>query len=159
MVSGGCLCGAIRFEVTRFVGPFELCHCSRCRKASGAAFTAMIGVNAEDFSWLSGRDEIRRYEAPVIGEVKGRRPDQDQPPPMTADTSVVYLFVRSARVGRPARPQVKSLVRGALSPTSPFERTVKAGVGCLPSGQPCGRTGNAEVASYSLADGVGLAAA
>lgn len=65
MISGGCLCGAIRFEVARFVGPFELCHCSRCRKASGSAFTAMIGVQAEDVSWISGREEIRRYEAPV----------------------------------------------------------------------------------------------
>jgi hypothetical protein len=65
MVSGGCLCGAIRFEVARFVGPFELCHCSRCRKASGSAFAAMIGVKAEDFSWISGVEEIRRYEAPV----------------------------------------------------------------------------------------------
>ena len=65
MISGGCLCGAVRFEVARFVGPFELCHCSRCRKASGSAFAAMIGVKTDDFSWVSGRDEIQRYEAPV----------------------------------------------------------------------------------------------
>ena len=52
MISEGCLCGAIRFEVARFVGPFELCHCSRCRKASGSAFSAMIGVRAEDVSRL-----------------------------------------------------------------------------------------------------------
>ena len=73
MVSGGCLCGAIRFEVARFVGPFELCHCSRCRKASGSAFAAMIGVKAEDFSWISGRDQIRRYEAPVRTHPPGFR--------------------------------------------------------------------------------------
>ena len=73
MVSGGCLCGAIRFEVARFVGPFELCHCSRCRKASGSAFAAMIGVKAEDFSWISGRDQIQRYEAPVQKHPPGFR--------------------------------------------------------------------------------------
>jgi hypothetical protein len=66
MISGGCLCGVIRFEVARFVGPFELCHCSRCQKASGSAFVSTIGVRAEDVSWIAGRDAIRRYEAPVL---------------------------------------------------------------------------------------------
>ena len=73
MISGGCLCGAVRFEVARFVGPFELCHCSRCRKASGSAFAAMIGVKTDDFSWVSGRDEIQRYEAPVEKRPPGFR--------------------------------------------------------------------------------------
>ena len=71
MIRGGCLCGAIRFEVERFVGPFELCHCSRCRKVSGSAFTAMIGVDAADFRWISGRGEIVVYEAPVIKRAPG----------------------------------------------------------------------------------------
>jgi hypothetical protein len=62
---GGCLCGAIRFEVAAFVGPFELCHCPKCRKASGSAFHALVGVRSEDVHWISGRDAIVRYEAPV----------------------------------------------------------------------------------------------
>ena len=41
---GGCLCGGIVFEVAKFEGPFELCHCTRCRKVSGSAFVAAIGV-------------------------------------------------------------------------------------------------------------------
>lgn len=65
MIRGGCLCRAIRFEVARFVGPFEFCHCPRCRKAFGSAFAALIGVKAEDVSWLSGRTEIQRFEAPI----------------------------------------------------------------------------------------------
>ena len=65
MIRGSCLCGAVKFEVTRFVGPFEYCHCSRCRKVSGGAFASMVGVAAEDFAWISGRDEIESYVAPV----------------------------------------------------------------------------------------------
>jgi len=65
VIAGGCLCGAVRFEVERFVGPFELCHCSRCRKASGSAFVPGIGVRARDFRWVAGEDLVRRYEAPV----------------------------------------------------------------------------------------------
>lgn len=66
MIEGGCLCGAIRFAIDAFVGPFELCHCSRCRKASGSAFVAGVGVRTADFHWIAGRDRVRRYEAPVV---------------------------------------------------------------------------------------------
>ena len=66
MIGGGCLCGGIRFEVERFVGPFELCHCNRCRKRSGTAFAAMIGVRADDFRWLQGRELIRSYDLEIV---------------------------------------------------------------------------------------------
>ncbi|MEM8766102.1 MAG: GFA family protein [Pseudomonadota bacterium] len=68
MITGGCLCGAVRFEVDAFVGPFELCHCSRCRKVSGSAFVAAIGVRRSEFRWLSGEELINRYEAPLLEE-------------------------------------------------------------------------------------------
>ena len=65
MIRGGCLCGGVRFEIARAVGPFELCHCSRCRKASGSAFVPWLVVLREDFSFLQGEELIRRYEAPL----------------------------------------------------------------------------------------------
>ena len=66
MVRGGCLCGGVRFEIARAVGPFELCHCSRCRKASGSAFVAGLGVRTEDFRLVAGRELIAAYEAPIL---------------------------------------------------------------------------------------------
>ena len=66
MIRGGCLCGGVRFELTRAAGPFELCHCSRCRKASGSAFVAGLGVRVEDFRLLAGAELIRSYEAPIL---------------------------------------------------------------------------------------------
>jgi len=66
MVRGGCLCGGVRFEITRAVGPFELCHCRRCRKATGSAFAAGIGVRTADFRLLEGRELIATYEAPIL---------------------------------------------------------------------------------------------
>jgi hypothetical protein len=65
MISGSCLCGGVRFEIDRAVGPFELCHCSRCRKASGSAFVAGLGVEVREFRLLCGADLVRRYEAPI----------------------------------------------------------------------------------------------
>lgn len=66
MITGSCLCGGVRFEIQRAVGPFELCHCNRCRKASGSAFAAMLGVRTEDFRWLQGAELIATYDAPII---------------------------------------------------------------------------------------------
>ncbi len=60
------MCGGVRFEIARVVGPFELCHCNRCRKAAGSAFAATIGVRTEDFRLLAGHELIATYAAPLI---------------------------------------------------------------------------------------------
>jgi hypothetical protein len=31
-VSGSCLCGGVRFELTPPFGPASFCHCGNCRK-------------------------------------------------------------------------------------------------------------------------------
>jgi hypothetical protein len=71
MIRGSCLCGGVAFEVERAYGPFELCHCPRCRKASGSAFVAGLGVQVRDYQLISGEQLIRTYEAPV----------RERPPP------------------------------------------------------------------------------
>ncbi|HUA34347.1 MAG TPA: GFA family protein [Candidatus Binataceae bacterium] len=68
MIKGSCLCGGVRFEIAKAPGPFELCHCSRCRKLSGSAFTAGLGVLSADFRLLEGRELIAVYEAPILRE-------------------------------------------------------------------------------------------
>jgi hypothetical protein len=71
MIHGSCLCGGVRFELERVVGPFELCHCSRCRKVSGSAFIAAVGVQRDDFRYIAGQDLVVSYDAPIL----------DAPPP------------------------------------------------------------------------------
>jgi hypothetical protein len=66
MIIGSCLCGGVRFAVEELVGPFELCHCRRCRKASGSAFKARVGVRRRGFRFLQGEDLVRTFEARVI---------------------------------------------------------------------------------------------
>jgi len=56
----------VRFEIARASGPFELCHCTRCRKASGTAFVSGIRVLSSDFRLLSGGELIASYEAPIL---------------------------------------------------------------------------------------------
>ncbi|HYN19781.1 MAG TPA: GFA family protein [Thermoanaerobaculia bacterium] len=61
-LEGGCLCGKIRYEVT---GPFLRaghCHCSRCRKHSGAAVGTQGRVRREDFRLVFGEESLRVYD-------------------------------------------------------------------------------------------------
>ena len=60
-MGGGCLCGAVRFEIT---GPFLRaghCHCSRCRRHSGTAVCTQGRVLRERFRLLSGEHHVRAY--------------------------------------------------------------------------------------------------
>ena len=66
MIRGSCLCGGVQFEARKVQGPFELCHCSRCRKVTGSAFAAGIYVAPDDFKLLQGQELIRVYEAPIL---------------------------------------------------------------------------------------------
>jgi hypothetical protein len=66
MITASCLCGGVRFEIAKMVGPFELCHCRRCRKASGSAFAAMIGVEAADLRLVAGGELVVTYAAPLV---------------------------------------------------------------------------------------------
>jgi len=36
--SGGCLCGAVRFEVALAEPEFSICHCGMCRRWCGGPF-------------------------------------------------------------------------------------------------------------------------
>ena len=66
---GSCLCGGVRFEVT---APFvwaSHCHCSRCRKHSGAFGETQGRVPREGFRLLQGEELISVYR-PEDGRVK-----------------------------------------------------------------------------------------
>jgi hypothetical protein len=49
--TGGCRCGAIRFEAK--ADPFHIsyCHCGDCRRASGAPVSAYVGFRSEDVTF------------------------------------------------------------------------------------------------------------
>ena len=45
--TGGCLCGALRYEaVGQSIGSGH-CYCSDCRRASGSGFVAFMGFKAD----------------------------------------------------------------------------------------------------------------
>ena len=63
MYTGGCLCGAVRFEIRGGIRNVIYCHCSQCRKAQGSAFATNGIVNAAEFRIVSGEELLTGYEA------------------------------------------------------------------------------------------------
>ncbi|MDB9756372.1 GFA family protein [Pseudomonadales bacterium] len=64
LIAGSCLCGGVGYH---FEGDGVLvishCHCSMCRKASGAAFASFVMVLITDFVWTRGEQLIHKYES------------------------------------------------------------------------------------------------
>jgi hypothetical protein len=55
VLTGGCHCGAVRYEVTADGGEVaDYCHCVQCRKASGAPVTAWVQVAPARFAVTAG---------------------------------------------------------------------------------------------------------
>ena len=63
MLRGSCLCGAVRYEVTGDLLFMGHCHCSRCRKAHGAAYVTWGGIRPKEFRWVSGENLVQGYES------------------------------------------------------------------------------------------------
>jgi hypothetical protein len=61
MIRGSCLCGGVRYEVNGQLGPALNCHCSMCRKATGAAFRSRVAVPRKNFRWLIGERLLTHY--------------------------------------------------------------------------------------------------
>lgn len=63
MYKGGCLCDAVRYEITGGIRNIVMCHCSLCRKAQGSAFATNGIVNTSDFRFVSGEENLTGYES------------------------------------------------------------------------------------------------
>ena len=46
---GGCLCGAIRYQVKATPQSVVICHCTHCQRASGSAFSVNLLINTTDY--------------------------------------------------------------------------------------------------------------
>ena len=62
-LTGGCLCGAVRYRVTGEPLSATHCHCSMCRKASGAAFVTCATYPASALTWTEGEPAVYRSSA------------------------------------------------------------------------------------------------
>jgi hypothetical protein len=65
MIRGSCLCGALAFEIDGRISDIHRCHCSVCRKATGAGAIAILATAVRSFEWTAGGpDAIRSFQRP-----------------------------------------------------------------------------------------------
>ena len=57
---GGCLCGAVRYRATAAPVRGVICHCSMCRRHSGAPALAFVHFPVQSFTWLNGEPALYR---------------------------------------------------------------------------------------------------
>jgi hypothetical protein len=61
VTTGGCLCGAVRWQFTGRPRWVMHCHCKDCRRANASAIATYIGVKTERAAWIAGTPA--RYES------------------------------------------------------------------------------------------------
>jgi len=66
-LSGGCLCGAIRFELTAPPHNAGYCHCTRCQRRTGAAASPQARIDGRTLRLLQGEAQLRSWRHPDGG--------------------------------------------------------------------------------------------
>ena len=61
-LGGGCLCGAVRFEISSQFVSAGYCHCTHCQRRTGTGSSANGRVPQEGFTLLQGAEELRSYQ-------------------------------------------------------------------------------------------------
>jgi hypothetical protein len=60
-LTGGCLCGGVRYEVTEPLVSSNYCHCTRCQRRTGAAASANARAAPGSFRIVQGEELVRVY--------------------------------------------------------------------------------------------------
>ncbi|HEV8391857.1 MAG TPA: GFA family protein [Dongiaceae bacterium] len=64
VLSGGCLCGTVQYQVRDEFQYAMNCHCSQCRRATGSAFKPFAGIARDKLTITSGTDTLSINGAP-----------------------------------------------------------------------------------------------
>jgi hypothetical protein len=68
-LTGGCLCGAVRFELDELPQSANYCHCTRCQRRTGTAASASARIVPGSLRVISGEDALGEFE-PADGFAK-----------------------------------------------------------------------------------------
>ena len=60
-LTGGCGCGAVRFEISEPLGSAVYCHCTRCQRRTGAAAGASAWLAPGSLTLTQGEDQLRAW--------------------------------------------------------------------------------------------------
>ena len=66
-ISGGCLCGAVRFALSERPTHAGYCHCTRCQRRTGTASSAQARIDACTFRLTAGEESLSAWRHPDGG--------------------------------------------------------------------------------------------
>ena len=69
-LTGACMCGAVAFRVSAPLAGAVYCHCKRCQRRTGTAFSASGLTQPQTFAITRGADEVRTYRPGGDGWLK-----------------------------------------------------------------------------------------
>lgn len=61
-LTGGCGCGAVRFELTAPLVSAHYCHCTRCQRRTGTAASANARALPDSFCIVKGIEDLRAWK-------------------------------------------------------------------------------------------------
>ncbi|WP_028773261.1 GFA family protein [Shewanella waksmanii] len=80
ILTGGCLCGALRYQTTAQPFDSDHCHCTVCQKSTGAAVGSWMDFKRAQVTWIQGQvteyassDTIRRGFCHLCGSTLSYR--------------------------------------------------------------------------------------
>lgn len=64
MLTGGCYCGVVTYEIDGSLCKARACHCSKCRKIFGGASSAYAELSeSAAFRWTSGARNLAQFSS------------------------------------------------------------------------------------------------
>jgi hypothetical protein len=63
-LTGGCMCGDVRYEISAPLRTARYCHCKRCQRRTGGATSAQAVVAPGALRIVAGESLVRAYRPP-----------------------------------------------------------------------------------------------
>jgi hypothetical protein len=66
-LTGGCLCGGVRFELSEPAHDASYCHCTRCQGRTGSGSSAQALIDGTTFRLVAGDELVKCWRHPDGG--------------------------------------------------------------------------------------------
>ncbi len=67
-LTGGCGCGAVRFEISEPLIAAAYCHCTRCQHRTGTGMQATAVIEPGSLSFVRGVESLESWHPERAGE-------------------------------------------------------------------------------------------
>jgi hypothetical protein len=63
-LEGSCFCGAVSYKIKDNFTKLIVCHCVQCQSITGSSHALNLLTDMNNIVWLSGKDQLVRYDDP-----------------------------------------------------------------------------------------------